>query len=211
MNELPYFCHICMTEIYVNDRLECPNCGNDFIELVNPANPPHEGYRGSISFLEEHGFSESDEERFRGRRFHGIFGRIESMLARGFARERKGRARNDRIATDRRNYAIGPEIDDVVTRLLEEKEHTKDPATPEERRLLKKVTLGNEGTCTVCLLPLEEGEDGILFGCMHKFHEPCADAWLEFQSICPNCRVHINPAKASMDGAPGPGEDFKAE
>jgi Ring finger domain/zinc-ribbon len=175
MNELPYFCHICTREVYVGDDLRCPRCKNDFIELINPVNPPLEEYGRILSF--------------EGGRERGIFRRLGSFFG--------GRERNKptRIATDRRNYAVGPEMDDVITRLRDEMEGKKDPASDEEKSKLKRVFLAEDGSCTVCLLPFCEGEPGIVFGCTHVFHEACALAWLEFQCVCPNCRVAIGQEK----------------
>lgn len=192
MNELPYFCHVCMAEIFVDEQLVCPNCGNDFIELINPSNPPHEGYGRGFALFGLHAREEGAERRGH----YGLLGRLGSIFSGGFSAAAK--SRKDGIATDRRNYAVGPEIDDVITRLREEMEGEKDPATDEQKSKLRKIRLSSDGSCTVCLLPFAEGEEGLLFQCSHQFHEACALAWLEFQSICPNCRVPI-----SGDAQPG--------
>lgn len=85
---------------------------------------------------------------------------------------------------DRRNYALGPEYDDIIARLFEEKEHFR-PASQNFVRSL--VIIKNEVDCSICL---KRGEmvDVIVFFCGHKFHARCALGWLKMQNTCPNCR-----------------------
>ncbi|XP_041003337.1 RING-H2 finger protein ATL52-like [Juglans microcarpa x Juglans regia] len=50
-------------------------------------------------------------------------------------------------------------------------------------------SMGEDGTCAVCLSEFEDGEElRTLPGCMHSFHVPCIDMWLYSHSTCPICR-----------------------
>ncbi|TKY58462.1 RING-H2 finger protein ATL16 [Spatholobus suberectus] len=61
------------------------------------------------------------------------------------------------------------------------------------------VTEGEEdGTCAVCLGDFEEGEElRTLPECMHSFHVPCIDMWLNSHSSCPVCRADATAAMPS--------------
>ncbi|XP_072925021.1 E3 ubiquitin-protein ligase arkadia-C-like isoform X1 [Hemitrygon akajei] len=59
--------------------------------------------------------------------------------------------------------------------------------TSEERKEASEV----EEKCTICLSPLEEGEDVRRLPCMHLFHQICVDQWLATSKKCPICRVDI--------------------
>lgn len=54
-----------------------------------------------------------------------------------------------------------------------------------------KEALEVEEKCTICLSPLEEGEDVRRLPCMHLFHQICVDQWLATSKKCPICRVDI--------------------
>ncbi|XP_038633694.1 E3 ubiquitin-protein ligase Arkadia-like [Scyliorhinus canicula] len=65
-----------------------------------------------------------------------------------------------------------------------------------EKRTLETCTEGKEASeveekCTICLSPLEEGEDVRRLPCMHLFHQICVDQWLATSKKCPICRVDI--------------------
>ncbi|CAN6382163.1 unnamed protein product [Urochloa humidicola] len=52
-----------------------------------------------------------------------------------------------------------------------------------------------EGTCSVCLAELEDGEAlKMLIPCKHYFHTACVDEWLRKSATCPICRA---PAAAA--------------
>uniref|UniRef100_A0A4W3IG05 RING-type E3 ubiquitin transferase n=2 Tax=Callorhinchus milii TaxID=7868 RepID=A0A4W3IG05_CALMI len=65
-----------------------------------------------------------------------------------------------------------------------------------EKRTLETCEEGKEAAeveekCTICLSPLEEGEDVRRLPCMHLFHQICVDQWLATSKKCPICRVDI--------------------
>ncbi|GJP40489.1 hypothetical protein CLOM_g166 [Closterium sp. NIES-68] len=45
--------------------------------------------------------------------------------------------------------------------------------------------------CTVCLEPFQEGEMVRLLPCLHQFHSPCIDQWLQRQANCPICKHQL--------------------
>ncbi|XVF76623.1 hypothetical protein PTKIN_Ptkin13bG0281000 [Pterospermum kingtungense] len=48
----------------------------------------------------------------------------------------------------------------------------------------------NEDMCAVCLGDFKEGEQiRVLPDCLHFFHVPCIDTWLNLHSNCPLCRA----------------------
>eukprot|EP00667_Euglena_gracilis_P009953 EG_transcript_10122 len=60
------------------------------------------------------------------------------------------------------------------------------------RERCNRVTAPSDGdVCSICLLPLEEGAEGLRLGCSHLFHACCLFQWLHTQSSCPNCRLDV--------------------
>lgn len=50
--------------------------------------------------------------------------------------------------------------------------------------------VGDDRMCVVCLSEFEEGEElRTLPHCMHSFHVPCIDMWLNSHMNCPLCRL----------------------
>mmetsp|Transcript_17479 Transcript_17479/g.34948 ORF Transcript_17479/g.34948 Transcript_17479/m.34948 type:complete len:210 (+) Transcript_17479:241-870(+) len=45
------------------------------------------------------------------------------------------------------------------------------------------------GQCSICLDPLEEGNDARILPCLHQFHTECVDRWLRDNAICPVCKI----------------------
>ncbi|RVW51030.1 E3 ubiquitin-protein ligase ATL23 [Vitis vinifera] len=76
-------------------------------------------------------------------------------------------------------------------------------ATPEqglseaELEKLPKLTgkdLVMEPECAICLEQIKSDQPArLLPGCNHGFHVHCADTWLSRNSVCPVCRIRINP------------------
>lgn len=51
----------------------------------------------------------------------------------------------------------------------------------------------NEDMCAVCLAEFKEGEQiRVLPDCLHFFHVPCIDTWLDLHSNCPLCRAEAS-------------------
>ena len=46
--------------------------------------------------------------------------------------------------------------------------------------------------CTICLLPIKEGEDNKTLACGHQYHTTCLKPWLKNNSTCPTCRGEVN-------------------
>ncbi|CAO2150306.1 unnamed protein product [Urochloa humidicola] len=54
-----------------------------------------------------------------------------------------------------------------------------------------------EGTCSVCLAELQDGDAlRMLMPCMHYFHAACLDEWLRKSATCPICRAPCTAAAA---------------
>lgn len=47
-------------------------------------------------------------------------------------------------------------------------------------------------TCVVCLTEYEPGDEVIVFGCSHKFHNSCARQWLATSNRCPLCMSDVS-------------------
>lgn len=92
------------------------------------------------------------------------------------------------ITSDRRNYAIGPEIDDIISRLRDERGIKENPATEIQKSALKLSTFSSEDACSICFCSFDANQKGYLYPCAHYFHQECSDAWLKLQSDCPLCR-----------------------
>lgn len=168
MCELPYFCHVCSAVVYIEDKPECPRCKESFIEVYNP----DDEYDRQVLV---------EPPQSRGQRI------IQSFLGGMFGRPTQIRKERS-IASDRRNYAIGPEIHDIITRMREEKQIEENPATEKQKSFLQKKLPQQEDVCSICLCEYADEEEGELYPCGHLFHTTCSDAWLKFQSECPICR-----------------------
>ncbi len=67
------------------------------------------------------------------------------------------------------------------------------------RRALAKMAIQIQGAsanveiCSICTDPMIEGDEiRALPNCIHKYHQPCVDRWLEQGHFtCPNCRSNI--------------------
>ncbi|OAG31752.1 E3 ubiquitin-protein ligase RNF115/126 [Nematocida displodere] len=172
MNDLPYFCHVCSAVVYIEDRVECPLCRESFLEVYTAEQetvPYLNGTQGEPT--EQHGL------------FKSLFG--------GLFRTSRQPRRHQTITSDRRNYAIGPEIHDIITQMREEKQIEENPATQDQLSTIKQVNLPESEVCMVCLNTFQENEAGELYPCNHYFHTPCSNAWLELQSECPICRKSL--------------------
>ncbi|KAI5192022.1 hypothetical protein NECID01_1759 [Nematocida sp. AWRm77] len=172
MHDLPYFCHVCMEKVYIQERIECPRCGMPFIEVYNPEDVELEEY--------------SQEEEATVPRRRSLFNALFNVFERP-----KPRQRPESITADRRNYAIGPEIHDIITRLREEKQIEENPATGEQKARLRAKVPPPGDTCMICLNEFSPGEESAEYPCQHVFHGACSDAWLNLQSECPICRTSL--------------------
>jgi hypothetical protein len=51
---------------------------------------------------------------------------------------------------------------------------------------------GQEGTCTVCMETLRDGDRvRAVHGCDHLFHAACVEPWLLSRGTCPMCRAEV--------------------
>lgn len=46
-------------------------------------------------------------------------------------------------------------------------------------------------TCSICLESFEDGESLRMLPCMHAYHTPCIDTWLQQKASCPVCKISI--------------------
>ncbi|EIJ88611.1 hypothetical protein NEPAR06_1523 [Nematocida parisii] len=173
MSDLPYYCHICDRVVYIEDRVQCPQCRESFLEL--------------------HTEDLDDEEERISIPATNCMGGFLGLSFFGCTRQRAMRPERKRtITSDRRNYAIGPEIDDIISRLRDERGIDENPATEEQRsRLILSEIAGTDEVCTICFCPFEGSQQGYKYPCSHGFHVECSDAWLKLQSDCPMCRKSL--------------------
>ncbi|KAG6670067.1 RING-H2 finger protein ATL52-like [Carya illinoinensis] len=69
-------------------------------------------------------------------------------------------------------------------------------------------SMGEDGTCAVCLSEFEDGEElRTLPGCIHSFHVPCIDMWLYSHSTCPICRSDTTPLSSTFHRATSSSSD----
>ena len=56
--------------------------------------------------------------------------------------------------------------------------------------------------CSICITPIEEGEEAVRTPCGHCFHKQCLERWMEERPICPMCRaelpVIVSPEESSV-------------
>lgn len=172
MHDLPYFCHVCSVVVYPEDKIECPVCREAFLEVYTAEDDSES--------------SESVPELAASAPRKSLFQSLFSVFERPRAKKQPRS-----ITADRRNYAIGPEIHDIITRLREDKQIPEKPATTEQKALLASQRAPDGETCMVCLELFAADEQGVIYPCQHLFHELCSNAWLQFQSECPICRQSL--------------------
>ncbi|KAG2723724.1 hypothetical protein I3760_02G182400 [Carya illinoinensis] len=68
-------------------------------------------------------------------------------------------------------------------------------------------SVGEDGTCAVCLCEFEDDEELTLPACRHSFHVPCIDMWLYSHSTCPICRSKATPQPPTFHLAEDLGSD----
>jgi len=173
MSDLPYYCHVCSRVVYIEERIECPNCKQTFLEIYAPEDSGSSDDGRSNEVRRNRGWSF----------FSGIFGTFQRQD------RRKPRQAKKSITSDRRNYAIGPEIDDIITRLREEKKIEEKPATENQKNNTRTEVPPEGETCMICLNAIEG--QGVHYPCEHFFHPICSEAWLKLQSECPICRKSL--------------------
>lgn len=163
MTDLAYFCHICQKIVYIGERVECPYCKEAFLEVYEESDP-------------------SEEEEYMSR--YGLFDLLR-------CRRTPAAKKQKTITSDRRNYAIGPELHDIITRLRDEMGVEENPATKAQKEKLAFVELAENEVCSICFGSFSMTEKGCRYPCSHSFHQSCSDAWLKLQSDCPLCRAPL--------------------
>jgi hypothetical protein len=64
-----------------------------------------------------------------------------------------------------------------------------------KRNKVDMISDDEGGTCAVCLEDFEEGEElRTMPECLHSFHVPCIDMWLNSHTSCPICRASAAPS-----------------
>ncbi|CAH2305904.1 E3 ubiquitin- ligase RNF181 [Pelobates cultripes] len=63
----------------------------------------------------------------------------------------------------------------------------------EVRAVGSRTVTGQEtpGTCSICLMDYESGQNLIALPCCHEFHRQCIMTWLQHDAICPLCRGRL--------------------
>lgn len=189
---LPYYCHHCNSTSLPAPEMYCSLCGSDFIEIFDPTE--HSNI-DSLTLIEEL----ITQIREPSVPFISLFRqRFRDALNTHGAHINDLRCNADiisdtsSIASDRRNYVLGPELDYIIQRLLEE-EGTKN-YNPVSQAFIDNIKSGKckvQGECSICLNNIKKGSECIGFICKHSFHAECAIAWMKIQNTCPNCRKKL--------------------
>lgn len=66
----------------------------------------------------------------------------------------------------------------------------------------------NEVTCTICMLPIEDGDRIGALECDHKFHVECLKQWIKRRNVCPLCQ---SPDIAAVKRSEAEAEDADEE
>lgn len=53
--------------------------------------------------------------------------------------------------------------------------------------IVKAYEKTEDEECELCHEMFQEGENIMIFKCNHYYHKECADAWLQYRKICPQC------------------------
>ncbi|KAK8671211.1 hypothetical protein V6N13_037813 [Hibiscus sabdariffa] len=72
-----------------------------------------------------------------------------------------------------------------------EDEETATAATAAEN-LARVMVEGSGKDCPICLEELAEGSEAVCMPCLHVFHDPCIEAWLNKKKRCPCCRFKLS-------------------
>jgi len=57
-------------------------------------------------------------------------------------------------------------------------------------------------TCCVCLEDVHCGDRVRTLPCLHTFHAPCAEEWLQKKKTCPLCQFSIDATEAEQEATP---------
>ena len=101
-------------------------------------------------------------------------------------------------------------LDRIITQMMEQTNPDTAPgpasaaaiaALPQKE--IDKAMLGSDGKaeCSVCMEPVELGEQVTELPCHHWFHGECVGAWLKEHDTCPHCRQGIMPKDAPAESA----------
>lgn len=108
------------------------------------------------------------------------------------------------------------EDDDVIDEGSEGKESdvSKKQLNSCEREIMQvdeqyTAGTGNEDEsfdCTICLAPVEDGEQVGILSCNHLYHSQCLGQWIQRRNVCPLCQTEIATPRAVVEEE-GNGED----
>ena len=56
-----------------------------------------------------------------------------------------------------------------------------------------ETTVGETGSCTICLDEIGPQQRAVRLDCGHVFHAACLLPWVSRSKTCPNCRALANP------------------
>jgi hypothetical protein len=58
----------------------------------------------------------------------------------------------------------------------------------------------HETVCIVCLESFSVGDKLVVLPCQHRYHELCAQQWLDRHTSCPTCRVPVSDLRLALSG-----------
>lgn len=192
---LPYFCHNCGRLFFPSSDLKCTFCSSEFVEVFTQINQLTSEILSDAdteidtdtdttndSNIDEH---ESNEDSLiihtTPSRHQNDFNAIVRMFL--------NRLRT--IGSDVRNYAIGPEYDEILNQFMEDNRVVMNPCSKDFIDSLDKIESNVE--CSICLK--DDLKDYVRFSCGHMFHYNCAVMWLKVKNTCPNCRKVLDHRK----------------
>lgn len=92
------------------------------------------------------------------------------------------------------------DLDDIITRLLDEHVQTEHPESenvlndlPTEP-FVANPQMTEPFECPICRSEVQDGEILVLLPCQHRFHPECIKAWLKVKDVCAICRMKIDQA-----------------
>lgn len=181
---LPLFCHNCGRIFQQDTGFQCPYCNSGCVQIYD-------------TLIESHPADSNDEtsneaadvmhtlDMFTALMTNNVSERNFDSFLRAFINNRAT------ISSDRRNYAIGPEYDEILERLMDEDKIELQPVSKEFMDGLKRTNEKVE--CSICLKnENNEKSDSVVFLCGHGFHWDCAMMWLKVKNTCPNCRCVLD-------------------
>ena len=166
-----YYCFQCKRTIIIRTGdLLCPECGSDFLQEAEIAEPETSHSAGIP--LDE---------------FLTLFPHIFPNRPAGFNRIVEG-LRN-------RSNNSGRNIQNLLRTLIQLLNDPLSVNAESEAELSKEVvTAGpdDENECNICFTKFILNEEKFIIECSHQFHVECLAPWLKLNNLCPVCKKKVS-------------------